>query len=356
MSNKSSEFLQFKLRPWGLLSAVGSVLCIASITGFAGRYWWLLDLTSHFRVQYLFLLAVLVLIFSLARKFKTVAILTLFALVNLFYIIPAYFPSNSSIRNSGNNHKVLLLNVSTSNNNYELVLKVIRGYGPDFIILEEVDYAWIAKLSILEENYHHSLLRPRTDNFGIALYSKFPFTKAEIVYIGEAEVPSLITGFNINNTRFSILGTHPLPPGSAENSRLRNEQLLALSKYVRDLDNSVIVFGDLNSTPWSYHFRNLLKQSGLRDSCRGYGIQTTWPSFFFPLRIPLDHCLHSPGIAIMNREIGPNVGSDHFPVIVEFTVTVTKDENKQRNADSGLQPMIRNRLITLMVHMQRKAL
>ncbi len=118
MPNKSNEFLQFRLRPWGLLSAVGAVLCLASITGFAGRYWWLLDITSHFRVQYLFLLVVLILILSLARKFKTAAILALFAFVNLYFILPAYFPSNGNMRNSGNDHKVLLLNVNTSNNNY----------------------------------------------------------------------------------------------------------------------------------------------------------------------------------------------------------------------------------------------
>lgn len=34
----------------------------------------------------------------------------------------------------------------------------------------------------------------------------------------------------------------------------------------------------------------------------------------------IDHCLYSEGIRIQNREIGPLVGSDHFPVIVDFVL------------------------------------
>ena len=36
--------------------------------------------------------------------------------------------------------------------------------------------------------------------------------------------------------------------------------------------------------------------------------------------IPIDHCLHSPGIQIVRKEIGPAVGSDHYPVVVEFAL------------------------------------
>jgi len=34
------------------------------------------------------------------------------------------------------------------------------------------------------------------------------------------------------------------------------------------------------------------------------------------LRVPIDHCLVSSELAVVNHEVGPDLGSDHFPVLV----------------------------------------
>ena len=60
------------------------------------------------------------------------------------------------------------------------------------------------------------------------------------------------------------------------------------------------------------------KGTGLRDSSRGMGLQPTWPADIPLLWIPIDHCLYSDGIEIRGRRTGPDVGSDHFPLIVDF--------------------------------------
>jgi endonuclease/exonuclease/phosphatase (EEP) superfamily protein YafD len=78
------------------------------------------------------------------------------------------------------------------------------------------------------------------------------------------------------------------------------------------------VLGDLNVSPWSWHFRRLVRESGLRDSMRGWGVQPSWPTFNPLLRIPLDHALHSPGIRIADRQTGRRVGSDHYPLVIDF--------------------------------------
>jgi endonuclease/exonuclease/phosphatase (EEP) superfamily protein YafD len=79
----------------------------------------------------------------------------------------------------------------------------------------------------------------------------------------------------------------------------------------------VLLLGDLNVTPWNRHFRLLLERTGLRDSSRGRGVQPTWPAGSLLFAIPLDHGLHSPDIAILQRRIGGDVGSDHLPVIID---------------------------------------
>jgi endonuclease/exonuclease/phosphatase (EEP) superfamily protein YafD len=56
----------------------------------------------------------------------------------------------------------------------------------------------------------------------------------------------------------------------------------------------------------------------LRDTRAGFGIQASWPTQIPPLGIPLDHCLVSPELVVLDRRLGPAVGSDHRPVILEL--------------------------------------
>ncbi len=86
-----------------------------------------------------------------------------------------------------------------------------------------------------------------------------------------------------------------------------------------------MVLGDFNTTPWNYYFQKFLKESGLRDSSQGFGPQPTWPNFSRLLSIPIDHCLHSAEIVIVGRQIGPDVGSDHYPVIVDYALKGDKN-------------------------------
>jgi len=65
----------------------------------------------------------------------------------------------------------------------------------------------------------------------------------------------------------------------------------------------------------------------LPDSRAGRGIQPSWPaSLPAALRIPIDHCLVSPGIAVVGRQLGPQVGSHHLPVIVDLAVPAGRAE------------------------------
>jgi len=76
-----------------------------------------------------------------------------------------------------------------------------------------------------------------------------------------------------------------------------------------------IVVGDLNATPWSNAFSGL----GHAGLLRATGLKPTWPAIGLGwMGIPIDHVLVTPHWSVMERQIGPNIGSDHLPVMVRI--------------------------------------
>lgn len=308
-----------RLRAWGLLAAAGAVACAATIAGFMGRFSWFLDLFSHFRMQYLAGLTVVGLLLLVLRHRVAAAVMLVFAGVNLAVVLPLYFGGGTVHPGTTRTARVLLLNVNTQDGDPGRVLAEIAEAEPDLVVLEEISTEWVGALAGITNSRPHVCLEPRGDNFGIGLFSRWPLDSAEVVHVGAAEVPSIVARVRTPSGAVTVVATHPLPPSGAAYSHLRNDQLAKLPDLV-PAAGPVLLLGDLNATPWNRHFRLLLQRTGLRDSARGRGVQPTWPAGNPLLAIPLDHCLHSPDIAILRRRIGNDVGSDHLPVIVELAL------------------------------------
>jgi endonuclease/exonuclease/phosphatase (EEP) superfamily protein YafD len=337
MQEKTSEELQtepapetrrfFSLRPTlaGFVSAGATAVSAATIGGFLGTFWWRFDLLSHFRLQYFLCLAAAGMLLGLLRKWKSATVFAVFAAVNLAIILPYFFGKDDALPDETKSFRALLVNVHTANTRYEDVRNAFLESDPDFVVLEEINQTWMQKLKSLHERYPYSDARPREDNFGIALLSKHPLVQSDIVYLGEAGVPSVFAILDLNGQQISLLGTHPVPPASPDGAELRNGQLERVATFVNSLPEPRMILGDLNVTPWSPYFRKLLAATGMKDSGKGRGIQTTWPAHVFVLRIPIDHCLVSSAIRILDRRTGPNVGSDHYPLIVDFVLAAAAD-------------------------------
>jgi endonuclease/exonuclease/phosphatase (EEP) superfamily protein YafD len=131
-------------------------------------------------------------------------------------------------------------------------------------------------------------------------------------------VPTIVARLEVDGQELTVIGTHPPPPRGQKGSVYRNQQLAALARYVNSINGPLLLCGDFNISPWSPYFRQLLRDSGLLDSERGFGLHPTWPVDRPLLRVPIDHCLISPQIQVTSRRVGPYTGSDHFPVIIDF--------------------------------------
>lgn len=314
------DFLHPKVNIWGLVSAAGALGCLVTMTALAGKFWWVFDLTSHFRLQYAAALLLLAVMFGVARKYRPAIAFAGFACINFAFVLPYCFLGRAPVARSESALRVMLINVHTENRRYDDVKAFVRRSKADLVVLEEVNNEWLTKLAELQSNYPFVCQESREDDFGIALFSKFRLSDSKIVYVGGVEVPSVSAEIEFGGKRIRILGTHPLPPASAENTARRDQQLSAIPAFLGRGHGSVILLGDLNTTPWSHTFRKLVRDTGLSDSGRGAGVQATWPADLFPLRIAIDHCLHSQDLRVVSRTVGADVGSDHLPLIVDLTV------------------------------------
>lgn len=303
----------------GLVATASVLACIATLAGFAGRSWWVLELTCHFRAQYALVLGLGALMMLAWRRVRWAVAFAAFALLDATVIAPRFLTGAEAAAGGDPAFRALLANVNFDNRDYPRIRQAITDHDPDFVVLLEVTPWLLDRLADLADRYPHRAAVPRADPFGIALLSRHPFLKAEVVQLGGAGFPSIMAEFASGGQRFTLLATHPPPPTSAETARGRNDQLAALALFARQ--PRLLVLGDLNVTPWSPYFEDLSAVSGLRDSADGMGIQPSWPAGWPPLWIPIDHALFSEGIRIRKRKIGPAIGSDHYPLVVAFQVS-----------------------------------
>jgi endonuclease/exonuclease/phosphatase (EEP) superfamily protein YafD len=309
----------------GLASAflvvAGAGLWAATLLGFAGAAGWLLDLFAHFRVQYLALATAAALLLFWMRRRRAAAALALCAALNLAVVLPYLAPTarfQAPTSRSGV-VRVATLNVHTANGDHAAVARFVAASRADLVVLLEVDDAWLAGLAGLRREFPHGVAEARGDNFGIALLSRHPCARCRVVHLGEAGLPSVVGEFAVRQTqRFTLMGTHPLPPVGTEYARRHADQLRAVADFMAGIRGPKVLAGDLNTTPWSAHFRPLLRRAGLRDSGMGLGVRWTWPADAPLLGIPIDHVLASPGMHVLERRRGPDVGSDHLPLLVSL--------------------------------------
>lgn len=305
---------------WGLLEVGAGLACLATVTGFLGRLWWIFELTSHFRLHLALGLGMLAVVWTVKRRWRMTAICAIAAVANAVLVLLLLWPEGNPVAAAGPQLRLVGLNVHTENERSDLVLEFLRRTDADVILLMEVNERWMNALGSLRTNYAQVIAEPREDNFGIALFSRLPLTNTAVIELGEAEVPSIAVVIEVGGQQVSLLGTHPLPPGSAEYARLRNEQLREITAHVRRQTVPAIVVGDLNATPWSPYFVELLRASGLKNASQGRGLFASWPAGLPGARIALDHCLVSASIRVLEKQLGPRVGGDHLPLVIDLQI------------------------------------
>ncbi|WP_338760753.1 endonuclease/exonuclease/phosphatase family protein [Bernardetia sp. ABR2-2B] len=330
---------------------------------------WLGDLFSHFRIFWTVLSVVLMIVYSvfvyqkkINQLFLVFPLATLLINWNnspqflynsssywkqsqtyqyLFLGSPSEVEYAEEIESDKTIKKLLLMNILSSNTNYEDVKRTIKNANADFVVIIELDKKWKTKLEEIEKQYSYQYMKVREDNFGMGIYSKTNFIEAISLdsvhnksksleankysmndpnlnyYINQKKMRQPCIEVK-NTNQISIVIAHPTPPITSKAYDRRNNYLQEVSLMVNKKPKTLLV-GDLNCSPFSADYQKFLKRSGLKDSQESFGFQPTWnTSFPFLMQTPIDHVWHSDDIEILHRQTLPIKGSDHKAVLVSF--------------------------------------
>jgi len=186
--------------------------------------------------------------------------------------------------------------------------------------LEEFDKKWRFNLGEFLKKFPHSLVSQSKTGWSIGVFSRLPFETAKIDRLGGSPIPYIMAELKIQEKPFILFGAHLQDPSSETRAYIRNLQLEALGNKITEYKKPIVLLGDLNITPWSPYFKDLIKKTALQEARHGRGLYASWPTRFPVLQIPIDHCLTSREIMVHSLSLGSTIGSDHYPLSVEFSV------------------------------------
>jgi endonuclease/exonuclease/phosphatase (EEP) superfamily protein YafD len=213
--------------------------------------------------------------------------------------------------------KVLTLNLWHRNDDVSAVEALIRRERPDVVALLELTPAWAQALSRVLAPYPIRAAEPAAGSTGIGVYGRTPARDARVVRLRAGIRAAVEVRLDLRGRASQLLVVHPpgaLYPGDPGP---HERELAAFGEWARAQGPRRAICGDLNAAPWSRSLRDLLADGDFRAAFPGGLFGGSWLRLPRPLRVAIDGCLVGPGLR-GRAELGPDVGSDHRPVVAEL--------------------------------------
>lgn len=217
--------------------------------------------------------------------------------------------------------KVMSANLLGSNTDTEGILAEITAFKPDILVLQEYRPHWHEALwTALRDDYPYFCFEIRRDNFGQALYSRFPFARRPEtdLPLGDAATPQTRAVVRFGGRELAVYNIHLMPPMGVANARRHRQEFADLLDRLALEELPVVLCGDFNFTNDSA-FADDLARLGLADVHRlcGRGRAATWPVVRFYRYLPglrLDHIFVTKECRGVESGVGLGRGSDHRPI------------------------------------------
>jgi endonuclease/exonuclease/phosphatase (EEP) superfamily protein YafD len=319
-----TDTLAFLLRFGAFLIAAAAALAVLAAHG--GRFSDRLDILTHFAPMWMALGLIGLLLWALAGGRQIIALTPLAAAIAVLGAGALIMPELSRTRGpkapaEGETLKLIQFNLWAQNRDPQAAAEWIIGQDPDIITFEEGFAVTGGVARLLAERYPYRITCADPSPCSTMILSKRKpvFRTGLSTAVSNSHLSAALAKFETAGGPFSVIAIHytwPIPAGPQQQQGLR------LLKVLDTLDrDSAIVAGDFNSTPWSFSLRRQDKAFGMLRRTHG---EATWPvqaigdtGFAppFPL-LPIDQVYAGKQWKTVSVERGPNLGSDHLPVVV----------------------------------------
>ncbi len=304
------------------LGTLGVAAAVATGLGFLGEAWWGFDMLANFRMQYAAILIVAAASLAYTPWRPVAALLAVAAAANVWLLLPFFLGTPQP---AAGDARLEIVTFNTQLLDPVVNMAWILDQDADVILLFESSRRAEAHLADLRTGYVVTS-GIRTDrNYGVTVLSRQPIRLVNLP-TSSAAGASVRFEVGLGDVDVAVYAVHVASPTSAQRTDDRNRDLEAIGRRIAGERMPVIVAGDLNSTPWTHGFALLAERADLVNSQRGNGIGATWPAhLWWPVRIPLDHVLHTDDLTVVEREVGPVTRSDHQPVRAVLAAAPTGD-------------------------------
>ena len=270
---------------------------VAVILGELGRFYWLLELFSHF-VPYYSATLLLATVFSPKTWQKC-----WFGLSAVLLAVWMFTPLTNPPTAAPTQQRFISYNLYINNPQVEADINWLKQQSADVVFLTEAAPS-MQIVQRLQAAYPHGCERLEDTPFGLILLSKQALKSCTVLQHGSLQNFPAIRA-ELGNGRI-VYAIHPPPPISAYMATERDRVLHTIAKQVSHEQGEVLVMGDMNNTAFAPSFRRFTQISGLK--LQAPRAMPTWR----PGYISIDHILlRSPHGATVSY--GPWLGSDHRP-------------------------------------------
>ncbi len=305
----------------GLMLMLGLACAAAGVMAQGGRSHPGLDVLTHF-APFWFGGAALVVAYGLwgaAGRLRTV-LLTLGGIGLLgagSLILPELLRPTSPRAAADAPHQIKLIQFNVWGRNADLAdtAQWIADQDADLVVIEEATPA--VRDALLKRRVYHVVC----GQCQVMIFSKAPVLSqgAPASEPGHPRPPIARGTYRVAGGEVTVLGAHYTWPtfGSVQ-QRQGQELARVLDHYPKA---SMILTGDFNSTPWSFSRRREDRMFGLERRTKAL---FTWPAgevsrrrikIPFPF-LPIDHVYAGKAWRTVSVKRGPQLGSDHYPVVV----------------------------------------
>ena len=198
-----------------------------------------------------------------------------------------------------NKIRLMTFNISYTNpvSNFENIREMILSENPDVIQFQEISPKMLNEIKSLKSVFPYSTnLDKPLDIFDSVILSKHPLINSRT-----EDNKAVLTTLNLNETKINLVGIHLLLGGTQEHFNLALGQMDYLKTLINDINENVILIGDLNMTSTSRRFSKFLRETNLYTVTSYIKPTSTWPAFLPNfLGIQLEHVLFSDNFKLIN--------------------------------------------------------